>query len=108
MASHIYLDDLRDPHTPLPWVVVRGRDELIALVEREGFPEVVSLDHDLGEDVPSGMDCARWLVEQGIARQIDPRTIEWNVHSANPVGAANIRGLYRSWIKFWEMEQGSR
>ena len=36
MTLHVYLDDLRDPHTPRPWVVVRRLDELVELVERKG------------------------------------------------------------------------
>ncbi|GAB3824380.1 cyclic-phosphate processing receiver domain-containing protein [Hymenobacter jeollabukensis] len=42
----------------------------------------------------SGYDCAKWLVEQELLVE------RFNVHSANPVGAANIRGLlenYRRW-----------
>lgn len=101
--THIYLDDLRHPTTDRGWRVVRSARAFRRAVQTHGFPQVVSFDHDLGEEGPSGYDCARWLVDEGIARGVDPHTIEWNVHSANPVGAANIRGLYTSWCTFWRM-----
>jgi hypothetical protein len=99
MSWWLYLDDLRTPKTEHDWVVVRDYDAFVAQVEARGFPGHVSFDHDLGEDTPSGMECARWLVERGIALGVDPREVDWNVHSANVVGAANIRGLYQSWCK---------
>ncbi len=107
MSWCLYLDDVRDPRTPRPWVVVRDQGEFIAAVEERGFPGVVSFDHDLGEDTPSGMDCARWLVELGIEQGVDPESIEWNVHSANPVGARNIQGLYESWVKHHRRSLGA-
>jgi len=103
---HLYLDDERSPKTKRPWVVVRSHDELVAAVEEHGFPGVISLDHDLGLDTPSGHDCAKWLARRGMELGIDPHGIEWNVHSANPVGAENIRAVYRSWCKVWRMEHG--
>jgi hypothetical protein len=100
----LYLDDERDPKTPKPWVVVRTVDELKVEVERRGFPLVVSLDHDLGEGEPTGMDAMHYLVDLGRTLGIDPHTLEWNVHSANVAGAANMRGLLESWRKWWRME----
>lgn len=89
----IYLDDIRQPKTQRDWVVLRSFDEFVQYITEHGPPEYISFDHDLGEDVPSGMDCAKWLVNNGIVPK------GYNVHSANPVGAANIDGLMRQWLK---------
>ena len=102
---HVYLDDKRFPKTDRPWTIVRDYDAFVALIKEQGFPAVLSFDHDLDDDSPTGMACAKWLVDLGLELDVNPRDIEWNVHSANPVGAANIRGIYASWIKFWDMTQ---
>lgn len=96
----LYLDDERNPKTARSWTVVRDYDDFVSAVTTRGFPAVISFDHDLGEDSPSGMACAKWLVDLGIDMGLDPNEIEWNVNSANPVGAENIRGLYKSWCRF--------
>jgi hypothetical protein len=78
----------------------------------KGIPDMISFDHDLGEDVAiskvkmgtskrqarkekketkSGYDCAKWLVDYCLDNETP--TPHFVVHSANPVGAENIRGL---------------
>lgn len=52
----------------------------------EGGIDVISLDHDLGEE-KSGYDIAKYIVEEQIPIGA------FAVHSANPVGAKNIREL---------------
>lgn len=86
----IFLDDLRNPpdHS---WAVVRSYEQFVDWIERHGVPEVISFDHDLGDGVPTGMDCAKWLV--ATERPIK----NFLVHSANPPGAANIRSLLTGW-----------
>lgn len=92
-SYNLYLDDIRQPRTQRDWVIVRSFDEFVRYILEHGTPEYISFDHDLGEDVPSGMDCAKWLVENDIVPK------GYNVHSANPVGAANIDGLMRQWLE---------
>lgn len=95
----LYLDDLRTPRSS-GWIVVRSFDEFVATIEQLGVPVEISFDHDLGWDEEhhceqkSGYDCAKWLVEQEL---LVPRI---NVHSANPVGAANIRALLENYARF--------
>ncbi|OON70353.1 cyclic-phosphate processing receiver domain-containing protein [Hymenobacter sp. CRA2] len=98
-AYKLYLDDLRTPRTE-GWVVVRSFEEFVATITERGVPAEISFDHDLGWDEargcerPSGYDCAKWLVAQGLLVE------RFNVHSANPVGAANIRGLLEGYARF--------
>ncbi|TGE21282.1 hypothetical protein E5K00_13390 [Hymenobacter aquaticus] len=95
----LYLDDIRNPKGE-GWVVVRSFEEFVATIEALGLPEEISFDHDLGWDqeqnceLKSGYDCAKWLVEQDLAIE------NFNVHSANPVGAENIRSLLQNFLKF--------
>lgn len=75
----VYLDDLRP--TPEGWTRCYWPDEVIALLE-SGMVEVLSLDHDLGNDARgTGYDVILWL-EEAVATQgfIPPRVL---VHSAN-------------------------
>ena len=103
MNFNIYLDDLR----PLPniykedknlWVVVRSYKDFVKTIEKEGIPNFISFDHDLGieEDgtEKTGYDCAKWLVEKNIVLK------GFAVHSANPVGAKNIETLLNNFKRF--------
>ena len=48
----LYLDDLRTPTKPPPgykdWVVVRDYQEFEDYILKEGLPDLISFDHDLG------------------------------------------------------------
>lgn len=115
----LYLDDVRIP-TEGEWEVVRNYDEFIAHIKLNGLEnyEVISLDHDLGEGamveyytnvkpnyeldynrIPekTGMDCARYLVAEAMNKQIPLPTIY--VHSANPIGSANIMGYVNNYFR---------
>lgn len=115
----LYLDDVRIP-TEGEWQVVRNYDEFISHINLNGLEnyEVISLDHDLGEgamqeyytnvkphyeldykriDEKTGMDCARFLVAEAMNKRIPLPTIY--VHSANPIGAANIMGYINNYFR---------
>ena len=115
----IYLDDVRTP-VDKDWTVVRSYDEFIAHINLNGLEnyELISLDHDLGEGamveyytnvkpnyeldynrIPekTGMDCARWLVAESMNEKIPLPAIY--VHSANPIGAANIMGYINNYFR---------
>lgn len=90
MKYKLYLDDLRDPRTPGPWLCARSFKAAVDIVLDKGLPTYCSFDHDLGEDA-SGYDFAKWMVEyelDGLGRF--PDDFEFNVHSANPVGVEAI------------------
>jgi len=94
MSYNLYLDDERDPKTKRDWIIVRSYEEFVKTIEEKGIPSYISFDHDLGPDVPTGMDCAKWLVDQNIVVE------DFNVHSANGPGGGNIEGLLRNWVNF--------
>jgi hypothetical protein len=94
----IFLDDIRSPlkflkdidfHT-LIWV--KDYHEFKTAVRNVSMQGLyISFDHDLAgtETIEkTGFDCAKWLVDLCIKHEM--KFPEYNVHSANPVGAENI------------------
>lgn len=114
----IYLDDVRTPLHP-DWVVVRDYHEFVAKVEEVGLENIhiISLDHDLGDQAmyeyytnvknnysldynniqeKTGYDCCKYLVTKSIDTGIPLPTVY--VHSANPIGSANMLGYINNYL----------
>lgn len=111
--SKLFIDDLRSPDmiyaesVAAAFVVVRSYAEFVKYIEENGLPYFISFDNYLGLDengevAPDGYAAAKWLVyESGL----DLRNLKFKVHSANPVAAAQIRGLLRNYIDFLKGNQ---
>jgi len=105
MNYKLFVDDLRTPRMVWymtlyaefehddEWVVAENYDEAVDIIERCGCPQYISFDHDLGYG-KTGMDLAKWFVDRVMDDNsfIHPE-FRYYVHSANPVGTANIYGL---------------
>lgn len=83
---YLYVDDLRD--CPVGFTLARTYDEAIHLLENNKV-EVLSLDHDLGEDsdgklLPTGYDLVKYFCENGL------RANRIYMHTDNPVGRENM------------------
>lgn len=127
MKQILFLDDIREPSLiygepeNVQFHVVRDFKSFKQWILTHGLPDCISFDHDLGLDYfqrmresgmskrgfkrlrqsdhfPSGMDAAKWLVEYCLDQDLS--LPEWKVHSANPAGADNIRGLLSGFDKF--------
>lgn len=110
MKTYLFLDDIRNPNEAATyakirgvnpdiydqeWTIVRDYLQFIAWITKNGLPELISFDHDLGEaDERTGMDCAKWLVNYCLDNNLS--LPKWAVHSANPAGYDNIKGLLLS------------
>ena len=125
----LWIDDVRNP-VERDWIVFSpiGRDvdvvwvksyfEFTTWIEKNGLPDAICFDHDLGEDesiervkrglskrqvrilkkeAKSGMDCAKWLVEYCIDNKLS--LPKYSIQSANPVGKENIDSLLKNFIK---------
>jgi len=93
----LYLDDIRDPKNN-GWIVLRSYDEFIDWIDKNGLPDEISLDHDLGDDkTKTGYDVAKWIGQYCWDNGLP--IPNWNVHSANPVGRDNITQLLKSYEK---------
>jgi hypothetical protein len=103
----LFLDDVRtvDMVYDLSMVnefdVVRSYSDFVKYIQKNGLPDFISFDNDLGLDQAGeialdGYAAARWLVyESGL----DLINLKFNVHSANPVAAEQIRGLLTNYIR---------
>jgi hypothetical protein len=89
------------------WHIVRSLHEAKEWVLKNGFPDVISFDHDLGEahyegnydDGKTGYDFAKWLVEHDLNTGSMPPKFKYTIHSMNPVGAENIQSLLESYLR---------
>jgi hypothetical protein len=81
------------------WVLARSADEAIATVEKLGMPSFISFDHDLG-DGKDAIAVAHWLIEHDMDGVPFPSEFAFEVHSGNPIGRANIRGLIDNYLEF--------
>ncbi len=98
------------------WDIVRSHGQFVKWVEENGLPDLISFDHDLGDDTNlkgvlpidewfdidnnieyTGMNSAKWLVNYCIDNEL--KLPEFAVHSANPAGYENIKGLLDSFKK---------
>lgn len=131
--KYLFLDDERDPgdvtwitigiskayHESYgaPWDIVRSFKEATQWVVDNGFPDVASLDHDLGYEeydktesglvvvknatkAKSGHDFAKFLIKYDMDTNSMPQDFKFTVHSMNPVGAANIQQLLNNYIRY--------
>lgn len=100
----LFIDDERNPPSR-KWEVARSSDAVEWYLDNIGVPLYISFDHDLGDNVPSGHDIAKMMVERSLDGLLDLSKVrQINVHSANPTGAENIRGLFSSYFRFLESE----
>ena len=109
MTSHtlLWLDDERDPsdsrwieYFPIrdPVVTwVKSYDEFVQWISRNGLPDAICFDHDLGIG-QSGFDAAKWLTEYCLNSGL--LLPEWNIQSANPIGKQNIASILESFDRF--------
>ena len=122
----LYLDDIRIQKDS-SWQVVKDYTEFISHIRLNGLEnyELISLDHDLGEQAmdefynnalpnytlnydnivneKTGLDCAKWLVAESMTKNIPLPQIY--VHSANPIGSANIMGYLNNYLMSCKLPQ---
>lgn len=99
MTCKLFLDDVRNPRED-GWVVVRSFFEAANYVKQHGFPDHVNFDYYLGDDDHrTGRHFAQWLIDYDKRYGTMPDHFTYDVHSADPTGAANIRVLLDSYIK---------
>lgn len=125
MSYYLFLDDIRElkdvTWMPIPegeWAIVRDYQAFVRMIERKGMPAFISFDHDLGLEhmhdyltvghltgklaydkykEKTGMDCAKWLVNYCLDKSL--KLPDYQVHSMNHVGKANIISLLENFKK---------
>jgi len=113
MRTYLWLDDIRDPfmylwqiqYTPdyikgvdhIVWV--KTYEDFVEWIQTNGLPDEVFFDHDLGPTpMKDGYDAAKWLGNYCIDNNLD--IPKFDIQSANPVGARNIREYLNNCKKF--------
>lgn len=92
MTYALFIDDERFPVNE-DWVIVRTSEDAIDCVLEHGMPNFISFDHDLGGDDTS-MNFLCWMADALCDGVIQfPSDFDYAVHSQNPVGAKNIKGM---------------
>lgn len=97
MPYTLFLDDERFP-TDDESVVVRSFNEAVDYVKRNGPPEHIDFDHDLGNG-RNGYDFAVWLCD----RYLDGEgsfPISYAVHSQNPIGRRKIIDIMNDMLEY--------
>lgn len=94
----LWLDDLcEEPGsgrlTPEGWLGAKCVSEAMRLVNEHGSPILMSLDHDLGDQTT--MD----FLKSWTKKYTNIPFPEYRIHSANPIGALNIKAFIDSWNK---------
>jgi hypothetical protein len=106
----------------IEWVL--NYEQFVQWIEKFGLPDIISFDHDLADEhytpqeywndyqlskqyqesqnyqEKTGLDCAKWLIDY--CEETNLKLPKYYVHSANPVGADNIRILLGNYIKHCE------
>lgn len=122
--KYLFLDDIRIPSDVTwmyigtgkafhesrgaPWDIVRSYTEAVSWVIANGFPDVASLDHDLGvshysgdySDEKTGYDFAKFLIEYDMDTNSMPEIFHFTVHSMNPIGKQAIENLLNNYVRF--------
>lgn len=83
----LWLDDIRKP--PDEGWTWASDAEMAMHILSTGHVTEVSLDHDLGDGVPTGYDVITWLERQYATGRMT-RPIIIHIHTANPVGRARM------------------
>ncbi len=105
MTYKLWLDDqINDPstpsrHVPEGWVGADSSEAAIKLVQMNGPPSEIDLDHDLGYG-DTALVFLKWLERM---TELPPT---YKVHSRNPVGRDNIVSFMESWKKSREIGSG--
>ncbi|MFA5489876.1 MAG: cyclic-phosphate processing receiver domain-containing protein [Candidimonas sp.] len=97
--GRVFIDDEREP-VDSSLVVIRSMNQFYDHVARYGCPFYITFDHDLGHQQPTGYDIAKWMVDKDLDKngKFIPKNFSFDVHSQNPVGAANIQSLLDNYL----------
>lgn len=127
----LFLDDIRTPIDTFSymslsvfnepdWIVVRNYYAFTSIIEKKGIPSVIAFDHDLADEhykkqefdytddtqEKTGYHCAKWLIDYCMDNNFKlPHEII--IHSMNPYGSINIKSLFETYFKVYDIEHSS-
>lgn len=96
---NLFIDDIRNPVDSKNWIIARNSKDAIKIIKND-FPQKISFDHDLGGD-DTAMNVVNFIIDATLDKKIAiPVNFEFFVHSANPVGAKNIKTKLNNFLLF--------
>jgi hypothetical protein len=109
---NLFIDDERDPidvkwgswkdqamYRDAEWIIARNWYDVLEIVITMGLPSIISFDHDLGDNTPTGYDIAKRLSELIMNAKYEiPENFQFYVHSKNPVGKQNIENYMNNFL----------
>jgi hypothetical protein len=109
----LFLDDIRtiemvyDKSEKENFDIVRTYKEFVDYIKRNGLPNFISFDNDLGlnesgEIAEDGYAVVKWLVYKS---GLDLTKLRFKVHSAKPVASEQIKGLLTNYINHLKSEK---
>ena len=85
-----YNDNVFNQYAP-NFVWVKNYDEFVNYITKNGLPDMISFDNDLGKGLTKGVECAKWLLHYcQTTKQPLPKCY---AHSANPNGRRDINAI---------------
>jgi len=110
-SIELWIDDLRDPTDPeiQKRYGAKGTETWVKTVNEaihylhQGIVTHISFDNDLGEGQKEGRHLAAWIEEEAYFNRIP--SMEWVIHSENPIGKNEIFMAMSNAEAFWEREQ---
>ena len=100
MGWKMFLDDEKFP-IDTNAVIARTMQEAQSIIDKKGCPDEIMFDHDLGQDISTGFDFAKWLVEKDLdnSENFLPINFVFSVHSQTQ-GKENIEGLLNPYLEY--------
>lgn len=92
----------RPPVGETDWKIATNSCSALICVMAHGIPEFIDFDHDLGENIGTGVPVPETVMEfLHYLFDMYPEAIDeikdYRIHSANPEGAKNIHAYMDSW-----------
>ena len=107
LSTLLWLDDRINPlESRMDWLTyspigrkinviwVRDFSDFKGWICANGLPDAICFDYDLGENSPTGYDCAKWLIDYCQKNRLSLPL--WSSQSTNPEGKARMNRLLRN------------
>lgn len=87
------------------FIIANTIEDAKQLIIKNGFPNFISFDNDLGLDISGkareGIELVNWIIESVLDGLLSiPKDFKFNVHSHNPVASELIKEKMNSFLKY--------
>lgn len=91
MEWRLFVDDDRVGPQDKHWRFATNFETAISLIEKNGIPIDISLDHDIWTGAIQGVDFVLWFEEYVNNGNKLPEGFEYSIHSTNQSGSAEMQ-----------------